>query len=289
MTFLVQIVLTLAVFGGVPMLALFVTGRFLQRRRKRFVSPVRERMSRPPGESLRLQLEKMDERSIELFTQLLIVPILIGFLALSVPEFQVIIYPIFGLAAAISVAMALRGFIQFSTEFANLNLGYRGERFVGGLLETLRGFGYQVFHDIPFDGFNIDHVVVGPGGVFAVETKTRRKATPNTTEKGKPQKVRFDGRSLHFPGWSDQWGVQQARDNARHLSIRLSAATGGKVQVDPILVLPGWWVESQTNKPVLVVNPKQLVGFVRNRPAILQPAEIQRIAYQLERMAEIEF
>ena len=29
----------------------------------------------------------------------------------------------------------------------------------------------SVYHDIQADQFNIDHVVVGPSGVFAVETK----------------------------------------------------------------------------------------------------------------------
>ena len=32
--------------------------------------------------------------------------------------------------------------------------------------------GYHAFHDIAFDGFNIDHVVVGSGGIFFVETKS---------------------------------------------------------------------------------------------------------------------
>ena len=32
--------------------------------------------------------------------------------------------------------------------------------------------GYHVFHDIDFDGYNIDHVVAGPGGIFLVETKS---------------------------------------------------------------------------------------------------------------------
>jgi hypothetical protein len=34
--------------------------------------------------------------------------------------------------------------------------------------------GYFGFHDISFDGFNVDHIVVGPGGIFVVETKSHR-------------------------------------------------------------------------------------------------------------------
>ena len=32
--------------------------------------------------------------------------------------------------------------------------------------------GYYGFHDVSFDGFNIDHVALGPGGIFVLETKS---------------------------------------------------------------------------------------------------------------------
>src|SRR5208283_836242 len=34
--------------------------------------------------------------------------------------------------------------------------------------------GYHTFNDIAFDGFNIDHVIVGSGGIFLVETKSHK-------------------------------------------------------------------------------------------------------------------
>ncbi len=33
---------------------------------------------------------------------------------------------------------------------------------------------YYVFHDLEFPGFNIDHVVLGPNGIFLVETKSQK-------------------------------------------------------------------------------------------------------------------
>ncbi len=54
-----------------------------------------------------------------------------------------------------------------------LNRGEHGERHVADVLENLRSYGYRPVHDIVADGFNIDHVLVGPGGVFAIETKYR--------------------------------------------------------------------------------------------------------------------
>src|ERR1051326_331627 len=53
------------------------------------------------------------------------------------------------------------------------NRGERGERHVADVLEELRSNGYRPIHDIVGDGFNVDHVLVGPRGVFAIETKYR--------------------------------------------------------------------------------------------------------------------
>ena len=49
--------------------------------------------------------------------------------------------------------------------------GARGEEAVGQVLEELDGFGYRTLHDIETGRGNLDHVVVGPTGIFAVETK----------------------------------------------------------------------------------------------------------------------
>ena len=51
--------------------------------------------------------------------------------------------------------------------------GAAGERKVGATLEGL-GPDWHVLHDIYLGRGNIDHIVVGPGGVYTVETKSHR-------------------------------------------------------------------------------------------------------------------
>ena len=48
--------------------------------------------------------------------------------------------------------------------------GARGEERVSGILKLLPA-SYHVFNDFNAGRAHVDHVVVGPGGVFAVETK----------------------------------------------------------------------------------------------------------------------
>ena len=52
--------------------------------------------------------------------------------------------------------------------------GAHGERATGAILDELRQHGWAVFHDVRWPGrprANIDHVAVGPSGVFVIDSK----------------------------------------------------------------------------------------------------------------------
>ena len=56
-------------------------------------------------------------------------------------------------------------------------VGRQGERITGARLNRLRGKGWCVLHSIPLaSGADIDHVVIGPSGVFTINTKHHRGA-----------------------------------------------------------------------------------------------------------------
>lgn len=61
-----------------------------------------------------------------------------------------------------------------------LRLGRDGEKAIGQYLELLSANGVKVFHDIPGEGFNLDHVVIDKSGIYVIETKAFSKP-----EKGK--------------------------------------------------------------------------------------------------------
>jgi len=60
--------------------------------------------------------------------------------------------------------------------------GYDAELSVGQELNQLMRQGAVVFHDLPADGFNIDHVLISALGVFAIETKEYTKPKPGGTK-----------------------------------------------------------------------------------------------------------
>lgn len=62
---------------------------------------------------------------------------------------------------------------SFKRDYENWAQGAEGEEAVGKILEELRAEGWCVIHDVAFGRGNIDHIVVGPGGIFTIETKSR--------------------------------------------------------------------------------------------------------------------
>ena len=73
-------------------------------------------------------------------------------------------------AAAAFVAYRIRLLLRQSVRMDRLRLGLDAELAVGQELDQLMRQGAAVFHDFPADKFNIDHIVISRGGVFAIET-----------------------------------------------------------------------------------------------------------------------
>jgi hypothetical protein len=134
--------------------------------------------------------------------------------------------------------------------------GLIAEQFTAQELNRLMGLGCAVFHDVPADGFNIDHVVVGPSAIFAVETKSRRK--PRVDASGQHFKVSFDGSELAFPDHRSDKPLIQCKRQAEWLAKHIQKSTARAVPVVPALALPGWWIDygrTAAASPVKVFNP----------------------------------
>ncbi|MBK6582033.1 MAG: NERD domain-containing protein [Gammaproteobacteria bacterium] len=154
-------------------------------------------------------------------------------------------------------------------------------------LEVLRASGCRLFHDLQCGEFNIDHVVVGPGGIFAVETKSRLKPEMGGGREGVT--VTYDGKALKFPGWTETKPLQQAERQARWLAQKLSKATGEPITVRGVLALPGWYVQRAAKGDVTVINPKKPEWMSKPTGiSRLEDAQVQRIAYQLEQLSVVE-
>lgn len=148
---------------------------------------------------------------------------------------------IYAVGVAVMFAWGARYFIKHWRRRQQARDGLLAERVTGMQLNRLQAQGCIVMHDLPGEGFNIDHVVIAPRAVYAVETKSFRK--PKTSVTGDTYAVGFDGQRLRFPDFVETQAIAQAQRQGKWLAKTLREALGRDVKVIPALALPGWRVD----------------------------------------------
>ncbi len=78
-----------------------------------------------------------------------------------------------GLELAALAAMVVADRV-YSPRFDRWLQGAEGEESVGKVLDGLEPLGWLAVHDVSLGRGNVDHVAIGPGGTFAIETKSHR-------------------------------------------------------------------------------------------------------------------
>lgn len=181
--------------------------------------------------------------------------------------------------AIITILYAWNKIVPIRHVVKNLKLGRDGERFVGQMLEQLRGKGYRVFHDIPGPSFNIDHAIVGPAGIFTIETKMRTKPLRGAG------KIFYDGNTVRLEGNRPvDEPLHQVRAQAHWLAALLNDGRASKHKVRPILVFPEWYVERTGRRDkddIWVLNPKALDTFLDHEPPVLSSVSIDSASQAL--------
>lgn len=244
-------------------------------------SPIKDKPLRLPGQSL-------DEERRKLFEDKLETPMLLAgfFIVLSALEwwryyFQKPPSPVlFTVFTVFLIVFAAWRVWKTRPQARALRLGIEGEKAVGQFLERLRENGYQVFHDLIGTGFNVDHVLIGPAGVFTVETKTWSKPARGET------RIKFDGERLTTDGREPERNpVIQARAQSAWLKGVLSESTGRNFDVFPVVVFPGWYIEqsSESLRDIWVLEPKALAKFLANASQRLAPEEVKLASFHLSR------
>ena len=161
--------------------------------------------------------------------------------------------------------------------FRNLRLGRDGERAVAQYLEWFRTAEFFVLHDIPNDDANIDHVLIGPRGIFTIETKTLSKPMRGEC------KVRVEKETVFVNGRAmDRDPLVQAKAQARWLSNFLAEGQF-KAFVQPVVVFPGWFIEPFDMKAtgVWVLEPKSLDRFIDHEPERFSKDQVKAMASAL--------
>jgi Nuclease-related domain len=172
-----------------------------------------------------------------------------------------------GVLAAIAVGWGLR--FRPSPDAVAWRRGAAGERRTARLLSPLERQGWVVLHDlaVPGSAANIDHLAIGPGGVFVVDSKQYRG------------RLQFDpsGRLWH--------GRFPLHPTLRAVSFEADRAA--QVLADPQVVVPiiaVHGVQVPWGKLVIqgvpVVSARRLPSMLRTLPAVLGPERVGAVAHQ---------
>lgn len=248
-------------------------------------SPIKDKPLRTPGQSL-------EEQMRELFESKLVIPFVaaILFVTMAASEWYRHLSgmppspKLITVVAVSAIAFVVVRFFSVRRELRRLRQGVDGEKAVGQFLESLREKGYRVFHDILGQSFNVDHVLIGPAGVFTIETKTWSKPTRGEARIG------FDGEKILAGSFEpDRDPVIQARAQAGWMKEFLSESTARKFDVRPVILFPGWYVEQApgSSRQVWVLNPRALEAFLANEPARLSEDDIKLASFHLSRFIRV--
>ena len=296
--------------------SIFIVYAWIRRRRKIARNerpPQPTKILRPPGYSLHCQLDDLSEKFFFAVMQSLLAgstfgmisigfyPLIEGLVLQRFNYTQISAQPRFYLVyASLLMAMSTSAWliasivksVQYHGKIQNYQFGLRGEQAVAEVLAdaSVTSAGYVAFHDVPGDGpWNIDHVVIGPAGIFVLETKTRPRRT--SIREQPEQEVWFDGKKLQFPWCYDCDAVDQVERNADWVRKFVAGFAPENLIVQPVVVVPGWYVKTNGNWPVKVMNAKYLAknlsGFNKRK---FTTAELMPLIRRFdERCRDLEF
>jgi hypothetical protein len=269
--------------------ALGVGSLVLRRRRARArrKTPLVDDLLRAPGHTLR---EQLDDVTIDLqwdVFALAAIPLLTLAVFLAQghlrSDLRAVMHlaPLTAIVVLAFIGLMVRKMWRAGERLDKLRAGLDAELAAGQELDQLMREGAVVFHDVPANDFNIDHVVVSREGVFAIETKGFTK--PNGGRGKTNATVEFDGSILRFPTWVAKAPLEQAQRQAHWLATWLTRAIGAQIRVLPVLALPGWYVKRTGRGEVRVFSGGELKGLLKARGAqALSAQDVQRVAHQLE-------
>ena len=117
--------------------------------------------------------------------------------------------------------------VDAKTDERAWRVGAAGEEKVGPKLEKLISLGWRVLHSVPVGAgdSDIDHVLIGPGGVFTINTKFHPGGRVSVLR----HKIYVNGQATHY--------VTNSRFEGKRAARLLTAALGWEVPVKPALVL----------------------------------------------------
>ncbi len=236
-----------------------------KKRDKKYRKTLRKDIERLPGTSLQRKIENQD---MDILFNVFATPFLFSIILMGFNKTNQYVYVFLGIIASFFIVNSIR----IIRKRDNFLFGFECEVVVGQDLKELEKWGYYVLHDFQGRNYNIDHIIIGPSGLYVVETKGRRKLR----KKDNSHKVYYNGERLRFPTHEETKPIEQVKAHANSLGKWVFENTGKKYNVQCIMAFPGWhyYIEKQIPSTAPMIFSGRNTTWIRERKTILNEQQI---------------
>ena len=199
-------------------------------------------------------------------------PLFLGVFVAGASVMSIVCHPLLGSTAFVCALLwIIWSLMAGLRRVESFYKGARGEEKVSGILESLPD-SYHVFNDFTVGRNHIDHVVAGPGGVFAIETKFWNGKV--TVEDGH---VLLDGQ---LP---DRSPLNQAiREATLVRNALVSAGWNGLVTPVVAFASDSFDAHRANLKGTIIINSNELKTSFETDRVVIPPAELDRLVSLME-------
>ncbi|MCW4045424.1 MAG: NERD domain-containing protein [Candidatus Bathyarchaeota archaeon] len=174
-----------------------------------------------------------------------------------------------GIRAISLLALLISAWLSFRS-YSGYRRGYQGEKSVAKTLSSTLSDDYFLINDVNLrDGYgNIDHIVLGPNGIFVIETKNYAgKIICNGDNWLNPRSGKLN-RLTHYDLGSPSKQAKRNASRVKKAIESLAAFKSKNIWVHGILVFANKNVHLQISNPTVpVLRSKQLPNFIRTTEA----------------------
>jgi hypothetical protein len=155
--------------------------------------------------------------------------------------------------------------------------GAIGEQWTAKSLRPLEARGWVVLHDLPAVRGNLDHVVVGPGGVFLLDSKRWRGSTSVSGDIATVRRVEDPDLFYRL----DSVGYLKGLARAVHDRIRIESRAS--VWVEPVFVIWGGFPQRVAGETCKFVHGEELATWLESQPKRIDASRVDQLALAIER------
>ena len=121
---------------------------------------------------------------------------------------------------------------------------------IGHQLQRIASAHGRTYHDVPTSAGVVDHVMVGQGGIYAINVVAKRHL--------KKASVRIEENYLHFSNTDKTLSILDAVAKTNRLQKEFRKITGKNLRIRSVIAVPGWNINDQTGNDHLLVNERNL-------------------------------